>query len=109
MFANVLPLTGSQQLEAGLAMGMPPNATHHAAALAPLGQQYLAACQRRLKPHPLFPCEGASRILGCYPSSPLPFVHDACASLILQPVILAAENPDRQPEPGGRRSRASPG
>jgi hypothetical protein len=54
MFASVLPLIGSQQLQAGLAMGMPPIATHQAAALAPLGRQYPAAYQSRLKPDPLF-------------------------------------------------------
>ena len=89
-------------------MGMPPIGHPQAAALAPLGRQYLAACQRRLKPDPLFPWDGASRIPGCYPPSPLPFDQDACASFSLQPVILTAEKQDRQPEPGGRRSRASP-
>ena len=54
MISSVLPLTRSQHLQAGLATGMPPIATHQAAALAPLGRHYLAACQRRLKPDPLF-------------------------------------------------------
>ena len=53
MFASVLPLTGSQQLEAGW-QGNAPYRYPQAAALAPLGRQYLAACQRRLKPDPLF-------------------------------------------------------
>jgi hypothetical protein len=67
-------------------MGMPPIATSRAAALAPLGRQCLAACQRRLKPDPLLPLDGASCIPEYHPSSPLPFDHDACASLILQSV-----------------------
>jgi len=58
MIACILPLTGSLQLQAGLAMGMPPNATPRAGSLSTPGSPDLAACQRRLKPDPLLTLGG---------------------------------------------------